>query len=44
VIGEATGEYINLSSRKNILRMGIISTDKREGPFSLEIDYIEFFR
>lgn len=41
-IGEPTGEKLNLERLKNIVRMGVITTDKREGPFSLEIDYIEF--
>ena len=43
VIGEPTGDYMNLESLRNILRLGIISIEKKEGPFSLEIDYIEFF-
>ena len=27
---------------ENIIRIGIILSDKKEGPFELEIDYIEF--
>lgn len=43
-IGEPTGEKLNLASLKDIIRLGIITTEKKEGPFSLEVDYIEFFR
>lgn len=40
-IGEPTGEKLNLGLLQNIVRMGVITTEKKEGPFSLEIDYIE---
>jgi hypothetical protein len=41
-IGEPTGEKLELERLKNIVRIGVITTEKKEGPFSLEIDYIEF--
>jgi NADH dehydrogenase [ubiquinone] 1 alpha subcomplex assembly factor 1 len=43
-IGEATGKTLKESSLKNMVRMGTITTEKKEGPFSIEIDYIEFVR
>jgi hypothetical protein len=33
---------LQLERLKNIVRIGVITTEKKEGPFSLEIDYIEF--
>jgi len=42
VIGRKTGNKINKNILKNICQIGIITNDKKEGPFSLEIDYIEF--
>lgn len=44
VIGRKTGNKINNSILKNICQIGIITNDKKEGPFSLEIDYIEFYK
>jgi hypothetical protein len=32
------------SALKNIVRMGITTTEKKAGPFSIEIDYIEFVK
>ncbi len=43
-IGEPTGEKLNPASLKNIVRLGIITTEKKEGPFSLEVDYVEFIK
>jgi monofunctional biosynthetic peptidoglycan transglycosylase len=43
-IGEPTGKKIQDRSLKNIVRMGIITTEKKEGPFSIQIDYIEFIK
>lgn len=43
-IGEPTGNPLNPASLKNMVRLGIITTAKKEGPFSLEVDYVEFFR
>jgi hypothetical protein len=43
-IGEATGKKLEDSVLKNIVRMGIITNEKKEGPFSIEIDYIELVK
>ena len=43
-VGEATGKKLEDSKLKSIVRMGIITTEKKEGPFSIEIDYIEFVK
>jgi hypothetical protein len=43
-IGEPTGNNLNPSILKGIVRLGVITTEKREGPFSLEVDYIEFVK
>ena len=43
VIGRNTGNKLQPEILKNILRIGIITAKKQEGPFSLEVDYIEFF-
>jgi hypothetical protein len=43
VIGQPTGKQLNLEKLNNIVRLGIITTKKEEGPFSLEVDYIKFF-
>jgi hypothetical protein len=43
-VGEATGNKLKEFSLKNIVRMGIITTEKKEGPFTIEIDYIEFIK
>lgn len=44
VIGEPTGNTMKAKSLKNIVRMGIMTYEKKEGPFSLEVDYIEFIK
>jgi NADH dehydrogenase [ubiquinone] 1 alpha subcomplex assembly factor 1 len=43
-IGEATGKKLDDSKLKNIVRMGVMTTEKKEGPFSIEIDFIEFVK
>jgi hypothetical protein len=43
-IGEATGQKLEDSKLKSMVRMGIITTEKKEGPFTIEIDYIEFVK
>lgn len=43
-VGEATGKNLEEAMLKSIVRMGIITTEKKEGPFSIEIDYIEFVK
>jgi hypothetical protein len=43
-IGEPTAKKLKDTSLKNIVRMGIITTEKKEGPFSIEIDYVEFIK
>ena len=43
-IGDATGKKLEDSVLKNIVRLGIITNEKKEGPFSIEIDYIEFVK
>ncbi len=42
VIGRKTGASINKSVLKDICRIGIITNDKKEGTFAIEIDFIEF--
>ena len=44
VIGETTGNMMKSKSLKNIVRMGIMTYEKKEGPFNLEVDYIEFIK
>lgn len=44
VIGEPTGKSFDSARLKNIVRMGIMTNEKKPGPFSLEVDYIEFVR
>jgi NADH dehydrogenase [ubiquinone] 1 alpha subcomplex assembly factor 1 len=41
-IGNPTGNKVNKSTLENILRIGISTNEKREGPFQLEISSIEF--
>ena len=44
VIGEPTGNMMKSKSLKNIVRMGIMTYEKKEGPFTLEVDFIEFIK
>jgi hypothetical protein len=43
-IGELTGNMLDQDQLNNMVRLGIMTTDKNEGPFSIEVDYIEFFK
>jgi ubiquinone/menaquinone biosynthesis C-methylase UbiE len=42
VIGDPTGNKVNDTILKDILRLGISTTEKKEGPFSIEIESISF--
>ncbi len=42
VIGEPTGNKTNKYILENILRIGVSTNEKKEGPFQLEIESIEF--
>jgi NADH dehydrogenase [ubiquinone] 1 alpha subcomplex assembly factor 1 len=42
VIGKPTGNKTNKSILESIIRIGISTNEKREGPFQLEIESIEF--
>jgi NADH dehydrogenase [ubiquinone] 1 alpha subcomplex assembly factor 1 len=44
ILGRKTGNVISNAILKEICQIGIITNDKKEGPFSLEIDYIEFYK
>ena len=44
IIGQPTGNIMKFRSLKNIVRLGIMTKEKKEGPFSLEVDYIEFIK
>jgi monofunctional biosynthetic peptidoglycan transglycosylase len=44
IIGEPTGNLMKSKSLKNIVRMGIMTSEKKEGSFTLEVDYIEFIK
>ena len=41
-IGQRVGKNISEEALANIIRIGFITNDKKEGPFELEIDYIRF--
>jgi NADH dehydrogenase [ubiquinone] 1 alpha subcomplex assembly factor 1 len=41
-VGQATGRKISKEKLSDIIRLGIMTNDKKEGPFQAEIDYIEF--
>lgn len=41
-MGQVSNTTVNTDKFKNIIRMGIILSDKQDGPFEIEIDYIEF--
>lgn len=43
-IGEPTGDALDRAQLKNIVRLGIITTEKKAGPFAIEIDYVAFFK
>ena len=44
IIGQPTGNVMPLESLKKTVRLGIMTAEKKEGPFSLEVDYIEFIK
>lgn len=41
-MGQTSGSTVSKGKLENIMRIGIIISDKKEGPFEIEIDYIEF--
>jgi hypothetical protein len=41
-VGRPTGKAITPEVLKRVIRFGIMTNDKKEGPFSAEIDYIRF--
>lgn len=43
-IGRPTGQKMPLGSLQYIVRLGIITTEKKAGPFTIEVDYIEFIK
>lgn len=43
VIGESTGNSMDVRVLQDIVRLGVMTDEKKEGPFSIEIDYVEFF-
>ncbi|MBU3678206.1 MAG: hypothetical protein FGM32_01190 [Candidatus Kapabacteria bacterium] len=42
VIGRSTGGGMDSGILKDVVRLGIMTDEKKEGPFSIEIDYVEF--
>ncbi len=42
-MGKPTGARISESALENNLRFGFILSDKKTGPFTFEIDYLEFY-
>lgn len=41
-MGQISGSTMSKDNLENVLRIGIILSDKIDGPFEIEIDYIEF--
>jgi len=41
-LGQVSGPNLPKEKMFNIIRFGVILNDKKEGPFEIEIDYIEF--
>lgn len=41
-MGRVSASNVSKQKLQNIIRIGIILSDKKEGPFEIEIDYIEF--
>ena len=41
-VGRFNGDYMNKKDLEKVIRIGFILFDKKEGPFNLEVDYIEF--
>lgn len=41
-LGRPTGNKLSQKAKSEIIRIGFITDEKREGPFHLEVDYIRF--
>ena len=41
-VGRYTGSSISSEDLSRIIRMGLITEEKKEGPFEIEVDYIKF--
>ena len=41
-IGERTGNKISTEKLERIIRLGLMTNDKKEGPFEAEVDFIRF--
>ena len=41
-VGRATGNKISKSQLEQIIRLGLMTNDKKEGPFQAEIDFVKF--
>lgn len=41
-LGRSTGNKLTPEAKSEIIRIGFITDEKREGPFKLEVDYIRF--
>jgi hypothetical protein len=41
-LGNATGAYLTKTASDEIIRLSFITDEKREGSFTLEVDYIQF--
>jgi len=41
-VGRPTGNYLDVESLAQMIRMGFITNEKRAGTFVFEVDYIEF--
>lgn len=41
-MGQVSEAKVSKQKFENIIRLGVILSDKKEGPFEIEIDYIEF--
>ena len=41
-MGQISGSTMSKNNLENVLKIGIILSDKKEGPFEIEIEYIEF--
>lgn len=41
-VGRKTGKNPDQADLANIIRLGLITNEKKEGPFEVEIDYIKF--
>jgi NADH dehydrogenase [ubiquinone] 1 alpha subcomplex assembly factor 1 len=41
-LGQPTGDFLDPSILKDIVRLGIMTTEKKEGPFFLEVQFVAF--